>query len=54
MLIPWGVMTSHRKSMIDKSCWELTNIVLVIDTIHANYDRGEEIHMQIHYLGHLL
>ena len=30
ILILWRVMTSHIKSMMNKSCCELTNIVLVI------------------------
>ena len=32
--ISWRVMSSHRKSMMNKSCWELTNIVLVIVAIN--------------------
>ena len=34
ILILWRVMTSHIKSMMNKSCWELTNIVLVIVAIN--------------------
>ena len=34
ILILWRVMTSHRKSMMIKSCWELTNIALVIVAIN--------------------
>ena len=34
ILILWRVMTSHIKSMINKSCRELTNIVLVIVAIN--------------------
>ena len=34
ILILWRVMTWHIKSMMNKSCWELTNIVLVIVAIN--------------------
>ena len=34
ILILWIVMTSHIESMRHKSCWELTNIVLVIVAIN--------------------
>ena len=34
ILILWIVMTSHIKSMRLKSCWELTNIVLIIAEIN--------------------
>ena len=34
ILILWRVMTSHIKSMMIKSCSELTNIVLVIVAIN--------------------
>ena len=34
ILILWRVMTSHIKSMMNKSCLELTNIVLVIVAIN--------------------
>ena len=34
ILILWRVMTSHIKSMMNKSCWELTYIVLVIVAIN--------------------
>ena len=34
ILILWRVMTSHRKSMTIKSCWELANIALVIVAIN--------------------
>ena len=30
ILIIWRVMTSHIKSMMIKSCWELENIAFVI------------------------
>ena len=43
MLIPWGVMTSHKRSIIDKTCWKLTNIVLVIVAIHENNNKGREV-----------
>ena len=42
MLIPWGVMTSHKRSIIDKTCWKLTNIALVIDAIHEKVNKGRE------------
>jgi len=29
----WRVMTSHRKSMMIKSCWELADIALVLVAI---------------------
>jgi len=32
--ILWRVMTSHIKSMMNKNCWELTSIVLVIVAIN--------------------
>ena len=32
--ILWRVMTSHIKSMMNKSCWELTNIVVGIVAIN--------------------
>ena len=34
ILILLRVMTSHRKSMMIKSCWELANIALVIVAIN--------------------
>ena len=34
ILIIWRVITSHIKSMTNKSCWELTNTVLVIVAIN--------------------
>ena len=33
MLIPWGVMTSHKKCVIGKNYWRLVNVILVIDAI---------------------
>ena len=34
VVILWGVMTSHIRSMSREICWELTNIVLVIVAIN--------------------
>ena len=34
ILILWGVMASHIRSMMNKICWELTKIVLVIVAIN--------------------
>ena len=53
MLIPWEVMTSQR-GVGNKIYWKLTNIALVIQTIHERIIKEERFHMQIHYLGHLL
>ena len=43
MLIPWGVMTSHKRSIIDKTCWKLTNIALVIVAVHEKSNKGREV-----------
>ena len=45
MLIPWGVMTSHKRSIIDKTCWKLTNIVLVIVATHEKVIEEERSHI---------
>ena len=45
MLIPWGVMTSHKRSIIDKKCCKLTNIELLIDTIHEKVITKERSHI---------
>ena len=42
MLIPWGVITLHKKSIVDKIYWRLTNIALVIDAIHEKVNKGRE------------
>jgi hypothetical protein len=44
MIIPWGVMTSRRGSIVDKIYWKLTNIALVIDAIHERLIKEERIH----------
>ena len=46
MLIPWGVMmTSHKRSIINKICWRLTNITLVIEEIHEKVIKKERSHI---------
>ena len=45
MLIPWGVMTSHIRSIIGKIHWKLANIALVIDAIHERIIREEIFHI---------
>ena len=45
MLIPWGVMTLHKKSIVDKIYWKLTNIALVIDAIHEKVIKKERSHI---------
>jgi hypothetical protein len=45
MLIPWGVMTSHKRSIIDKTCWKLTNIAMVIVAIHEKVIKEERSHI---------
>ena len=38
--ISWRVMSSHRKSMMNKSCWDLTNIVCSsLQLIGSNKER---------------
>ena len=34
ILQTWGVMTSHKRSIVDKICWKLPSIALVIGAIH--------------------
>ena len=45
MLIPCGVMTSHKRSIIDETCWKLTNIALVIVAIHEKVIKEERSHI---------
>ena len=45
MLIPWGVITSHISGMMNKICWHLTNIALVIDAIHEKVIKEERSHI---------
>ena len=41
ILISVKVMTSHRKTMMIKSCWELADIALVIVAINRKVIRKE-------------
>lgn len=43
MLIPWGVITTHKRSIVDKICWKLTNIALVIGAIREKSNKGTEV-----------
>ena len=45
MLITWKVMTSHRRNIIDKIYWRLTNIALVIDAIHERLVKEDRFHI---------
>ena len=45
MLIPWGVITSHVRSMMNKIYWDLTNVALVIDAIHEKVIKEERSHI---------
>ena len=47
ILILVKVMTSHRKSMMIKSCWELANIALVIVAIIGSNKEREVSHIDI-------
>jgi hypothetical protein len=45
MLIPWGVMTSQVKSIMNKIYWDLENIALVMDAIHERIVKEERFHI---------
>ena len=38
-------MTSHKRRVIDKICWKITNIALVIEAIHERIIKEEEFHI---------
>jgi hypothetical protein len=42
MFVPWGVVTSHTRSISGKIYWKLTNIALVNDAIHEKVNKGRE------------